>query len=56
MIHHSDNIAALKIMVMMKSNFITSFTYRVYNKHPAERFLVYSYRLSYRPILLSRIG
>jgi len=36
-------------MVMAKSNFITNLTYRVYNKHPTGRFLVYSYRLPYRP-------
>ena len=45
-IHHSDNITALKITVMTKSNFITNFTYRVYKKHPDGRLLVYFYRLS----------
>ena len=34
---------------MTESNFITNFTYKVYNKHPDERSLVYSYRLSYWP-------
>jgi len=32
-----------------KSNFITNFTYRVYNKHPSGQSLVYSHRLHYRP-------
>ena len=46
---HSDNFTALKIVVMTKANFITNFTYEVYNKHPDGRTLVYSYRLSYWP-------
>ena len=46
---HSDNFTALKITVMTKANFITNFTYKVYNKHPDGRTLVYFYRLSYWP-------
>ena len=48
-IHHSDNITALKTMVMTKSTFIKNFIHKVYNKHPSGRSLVYFYRLLYRP-------
>jgi len=48
-IHHSDNITALKNHGYDKSIFITNFIYKVYNKHPSGRSLVYSYRLLYRP-------
>ena len=46
---HSDNFTTLKIIVMTKANFITNFTYKVYNKYPDGRSLVYSYGLLYRP-------
>jgi len=32
-----------------KKNFITNFTYKVYNKYPDGQTLVYSYRLLYWP-------
>ena len=32
-----------------KENFITNFTYKVYNKYPDGQTLVYSYRLLYWP-------
>jgi len=47
--HHSNSITALKTIVMIKSNFITNFIHKVYNKHPSGGYLVYSYRLFYRP-------
>ena len=43
---HSDILTALKITVMTKkTNFITNFTYKVYNKYPDGQTLVYFYRL-----------
>ena len=49
-IHHSSKfIHSAQNHGSQKSNFITNFIYKVYNKHPSGRLLVYSYRLLYRP-------
>jgi len=49
-IHHSNKIiCSAQNHGPQKSNFITNFMYKVYNKHLSGRFLVYPYRLLYRP-------
>ena len=48
--HHSSKfIHSAQNHGSQKSNFITNFIYKVYNKHPSGRLLVYSYRLLYTP-------